>query len=141
MPKNTQKALRRVLRARCPKKNSKSTPCGTFRPGPLSTPVNGGRDRKFVGHPLSLSIVNRGQRINANFFCTKFFENPSSHARPRLKSWNSAPKNLFFCGPGNGEKLFDPRASGRKGQECAREVRTEKFMFMFFFFTETLFSL
>ena len=25
--------------------HTKSTPCGTFRPGPLSTPVNGGRDR------------------------------------------------------------------------------------------------
>ena len=37
------------------------------------------------------------------------------------------------CGPGGGEKLFDPWASGRKGQECPREIRTKKFMFMLFF--------
>ena len=48
------------------------------------------------------------------------------------KSWTSAPKSPFFCGPGNGEKLFDPGASRRKGQECPRKIRTEKFMFMLF---------
>ena len=74
----------------------------------------------------------RGQKINANFFCTKFFENPSGHGRPRQKSWTSAPKSAFFCGPGDGEKLFDPGSSRRKGQECPREIRTKKFMFMLF---------
>ena len=75
----------------------------------------------------------RGQKINANFFGTKFFDNPSGHGRPRgKKSWTSAPKSGFFCGPGGGEKLFDPGASGRKGQECPREIRTKKFMFMLF---------
>ena len=49
------------------------------------------------------------------------------------KSRTSAPKSAFFCGPGDGEKLFDPRASGRKGQECAREIRTEESMVMLFF--------
>ena len=40
--------------------------------------------------------------------------------RPRRKSWTSAPESAFSCGPGGGEKLFDPWASGRKGQEwCA----------------------
>ena len=75
----------------------------------------------------------RGQKINANFFCTKFFDNPSGHGRPRRKSWTSAPKSAFSCGPGGGEKLFDPGASGRKGQECPQEIRTKKFMFMLFF--------
>ena len=75
----------------------------------------------------------RGQKINANFFWTKFFDNPSGHGRPRRKSWTSAPKSAFSCGPGGGEKLFDPGASGRKGQECPREIRTKKFMFMLFF--------
>ena len=75
----------------------------------------------------------RGQKINANFFCTKFFKNPSGQGRPRQKSWTSAPKSAFFCGPGDGEKLFDPGSSGRKGQECPREIRTKKFMFMLFF--------
>ena len=76
---------------------------------------------------------SRGQKNNANFFCTKFLENPSGHGRPRQKSWTSAPKSAFFCGPGDGEKLFDPGSSGRKGQECPREIRTKKFMFMLFF--------
>ena len=54
-------------------------------------------------------------------------------------SWTSAPKivdvrtkSAFSCGPSGGEKLFDPWASGRKGQECPREIRTKKFMFMLF---------
>ena len=34
----------------------------------------------------------------------------------------------------DGEKLFGFGATGRKGQECPREIRTEKFMFMLFFF-------
>ena len=41
-------------------------------------------------------------------------------------------KNAFSCGPGGGEKLFDPRASGRKGQECPREIWITKIMFMLF---------
>ena len=45
----------------------------------------------------------------------------------------SAPKTAFFCGPGDGEKLFDPGASRHKGQECLRAIRTEKFMFMLVF--------
>ena len=77
--------------------------------------------------------LDRGQKINANFFCTKFFENASGHGRPRRKSWTSAPKSAFFCGAGDGEKLFDPGSSGRKGQECPREIQTKKFMFMLFF--------
>ena len=39
----------------------------------------------------------------------------------------------FSCGPGGGEKRFDPWAFGHKGQECPREIRTKKFMFMLFF--------
>ena len=77
--------------------------------------------------------VCRGQKINANFFCIKFFENPSGHRRPHRKSWTSAPKSGFSCGPADGEKLFDPWASRRKGRECPHEMRTKKFMFMFVF--------
>ena len=36
---------------------------------------------------------------------------PSGHGRPRRKSWMSAPKSVFSCGPGGGEKLFDPWSS------------------------------
>ena len=73
------------------------------------------------------------RKINVIFCCGKFFDNPSGHGRPRRKSWTSAPKSAFSCGPGGGEKLFDPWASARKGQECPREIRTKKFMFMLFF--------
>ena len=77
--------------------------------------------------------IFRGQKINANLFLYKVFRRP-------FGSWTSAPKivdvrtkSAFSCGPGGGEKLFDPWASGRKGQECPREIRTKKFMFMLFF--------
>ena len=107
--------------------------------GPLSRAfVNlAGRARLWqtlFGHAKLARIApNRGRKINANFFGTKFFDNPSGHGRPRRKSWTSAPKSAFSCGPSGGEKLFDPWASGRKGQECPREIRTKKFMFMLFF--------
>ena len=45
------------------------------------------------------------------------FENRSGHGRPYQKSLTSAPKIVcVFCGPADGEKLFDPTASLRKGQ-------------------------
>ena len=46
-------------------------------------------------------------------------------------------KSAFFCGPSDEEKLFDPGASKRKGQECLRELRTEKFVFMLCFSVAT----
>ena len=66
---------------------------------------------EFPGFPDLGSVRGddyRGQKINANFFCTKFFDNLSGHGRPRRKSWTSAPKSAFSCGAGGGEKLFDP---------------------------------
>ena len=48
------------------------------------------------------------EKSTQTFFCTKLFENPSGHGRPRRKSWTSAPKSAFSCGPADGEKLFDP---------------------------------
>ena len=39
--------FRALPAARCPKKHSKSTLWGTFRPGPLGTLVDGGRDHKI----------------------------------------------------------------------------------------------
>ena len=72
-----------------------------------------------LGNALSISHIPYTTRligaktINANCSCTKFFENPSGHGRPRRKSWTSAQKSAFFCGPGDGEKLSDPGASGR----------------------------
>ena len=69
----------------------------------------------MMGNPmacLSGIILFRGQKINANVFCTKFFDNPSGHGCPRRKSWTSAPKSAFSCGPSGGEKLLTP---GRPG--------------------------
>ena len=39
------------------------------------------------------------------------------------------PKSVFSCGPGDGRNFFYPRACGRKGEECPREIWTEKSMF------------
>ena len=63
---------------------------------------------------------------------SEFFEDPWGHGRPRRKSWTSAPKSVFSCGSGDGDKLFDAWSSGCKGQEHRREVRTGKCMFMSF---------
>ena len=112
----------------------------TRRRGGQEHPLHPTRKSNFVYFLSSLRAqtdktlpLPRGQKINANFFCTKFFDNPSGHGHPGRKSWTSAPKSAFSCVPGGGEKLFDPWASGRKGQECPREIRTKKFMFMLFF--------
>ena len=45
-------------------------------------------------------------------------------------------KVRFAAAPVMGRSFFDPRVSGRKGQECLQEIRTEKFMFMLFFLSE-----
>ena len=55
--------------------------------------------------PLVPAPTFREQKINANFFWTKFFENPSGRGSLHQKSWTSAPKNVFSCGPGDGETL------------------------------------
>ena len=52
------------------------------------------------------------KRISANFLCTKFSENPSSHGRPRRKSWTSAPKVHFPAAPVMGR---NPLTSGHPG--------------------------
>ena len=87
----------------------------------------------WLERPRNNKTLSRGQKINATCFCTKFCDNPSGHGRLRRKSWTSAPKSAFSCSPGDGEKLFDPWASGRKGQECPREIWSKKFMFMLLF--------
>ena len=76
-----------------------------------------------------LKIIISGKAVKIYVSSANF----SATLTCRRKSWTSAPKSAFFCSPGGGEKLFDPGASGRKGQECLREIRTEKFMLMLFF--------
>ena len=57
-PKSTQKAVFGALRGRCPKLPKKHSGGALSGPGPKSTPVNGGRDRKVCAHfsaPFGLS--------------------------------------------------------------------------------------
>ena len=86
---------------------------------------------------ITLASNSRGKKSTQTLFCTKLFENPSRHGRPRRKSWTSTPESAFFCGSSDGETLFDPGSSGRKGQECLREIRTKKvYAYAVFFFWE-----
>ena len=57
--------------------------------------------------------MNRGQKINANFVCTKFVENPSGHGCPRPKSWTSATESAFSAAPVMGRNVrrkFGPKS-------------------------------
>ena len=92
--------------------------------------------RFFKGEFAKIPLF-RGQKINANFFCTKFFENPSGHGRPRRKSWTSAPKTVFFCGPGDGEKLFDPGASKRRVRNVRGKSGPKSLCLCCFFFPDS----
>ena len=108
-------ASTRLLGAHCPKERVRPPGAGGPDDGP------------------ALLVIYRDQKINANIFWTKLFQNPSGHGRPRRKLWTSASRCAFSCGPAAGEKLFGPWSSGRNGQECPREIQTEMFMFMLFF--------
>ena len=72
------------------------------------------------------------KKLTQTLICTKFFDNPSGRGRPRRKSWTSAPKSAFSCGPGGGEKLLTPGHPGVRVRRCPWEFRTKKFMFIFF---------
>ena len=70
---------------------------------------------KKVGFPSSCE-KSRDQKINANFFWTKFCKHPSGHGRPRPKSWTSfCTKKCVCLWPHDGEKRFDPWPPGRSG--------------------------
>ena len=81
--------------------------------------------------PFTHSEFRGEKKSTQTFFCTKFFDNPAGHgtSAPKLVDVR-AKKVCFSCGPGGGEKLVDPWASGRKGQGCPREIRTKKPMFV-----------
>ena len=76
----------------------------------------------------------RGQKINTNFFCTKFFENPSGYGR---KSWTSAPKSVFPAGRWR-EETFWPLGVQGVRTECPQEVLSKKFVFNFMFLFSSL---
>ena len=61
--------------------------------------------------------------ITADFFWTKFFENPSGHGPTKMVV---NQKCVFLAAPCSGEKLFEPWASGRAGQERPQENLDQK---------------
>ena len=75
-------------------------------------------------------IVSRAHKINALSF--------SSHGCLRGQSWMSSTRHALSSSSGDGEKLFDPRASGRQGQECPQEIRTKIFLRLRCFFLSSL---
>ena len=67
----------------------------------------------------------RDQKINANFFWTKFFENPAGHGRPPRKSWTSALKSAFSCGPSGGRNFLTPGHLGVRVRNVRRKFGPE----------------
>ena len=103
---------------------------------PLGENYSSGENSPKVAD-LSLVMVERvlslGAKKSTQTFLYKVFRQP-------FGSWTSAPKivdvrtqKCVFLRPRWWGETFCPWASGRKGQECPREIRTKKFMFMLFF--------
>ena len=84
-PKSTQKALAQNC--------SKGTPWGTFRPGPRSTPVNGGRDR----NPITCleTRVNGLAHRNRSDFCDLRLRCPSR--TPEIARFPRQDKAMLHC--------------------------------------------
>ena len=53
------------------------------------------------------------------------------------KSWTSAPKSGFSCGPGDEENLFDPWASGGRVRNVRRKSGPKSLCLCWFFFPKT----
>ena len=116
--------------------------CSAERTMSIKFLVLGGGYLGFLGGKCQLYFYgceDFSEKYQCKLFLYKVFREP-------FGSWTSAPKIVdvrphqkvpFFCGIGDGEKLFDLRASGRKGQECAQEIRAQKFMFTLFFLSVT----
>ena len=82
---------------------------------------------------VSCRALFTGQRISTNFFLHKVFRGPFGSWTPRGKSWTSAPKSLFSCGPGDGDKLLNAQAFGCEGLDVRGRIQPKKFKFMLFF--------
>ena len=93
---------------------------GTLLAGGWGGAVFGGVQEDYFSKGLL------GTRKSRKLFLDKAFKNLSGHERPCPKSWTSAPKSVFSCDPNDGEKLFWPWPSGRKGQECRRIFRPKR---------------
>ena len=107
-----------------------------FEEIPLWIPKTGDVFNKCIVQRLYLFLINRGQKSTQTFLVQSFSTTlrvmdvrAENRGRPHQKV--RFPAALVV-----GEKLFDPWACGRKGQECPREIRAKKFMFMLFFFPD-----
>ena len=78
----------------------------------------------------------RGQKINANFFCTMFFKNPSGHGRSRQKSWTSAPKSAFVCGPVMGRNILTQSRPGVRVRNVRGKSGPKSLCLCCFFFPD-----
>ena len=81
--------------------------------------------------------VTRGQTINANFFCTKFFENPSGHGRPRRTLWTSTPKVGFSAAPVMGRNFLTQGRLGVRVGHVRRKSGPKSLCLCCFFFPES----
>ena len=92
--KSTQKALFRALRARC-QNHSKSTPGGTFQPGPLSTPVDGGWDRKPNPQNSSNKLKNLSRPTICHENITQLIWKTSNRVTVKKFNKDRGPKRVM----------------------------------------------
>ena len=95
MPKSTQKALFGALGERCPKTLKKHSG-GTFRPGPLSTPVNGAGIAKRIQRSPRHWKTKENPTIFRKAFDTLSFLRHVIRYRP---------KGVFGKGVGNASEM------------------------------------
>ena len=78
------------------------------------------KDSSFLWENTGICLG--AKKSTQTFFCTMFFDNPLGHGRPRRKSWTSAPKSAFSCGPGGGEKFLTPGHPDVRGKSGAKSL-------------------
>ena len=88
--------------------------------------------------PLERAPTRLGARNSTQtFFCTKFFENPSGHGRPRRKSWTSAPKSAFFsAAPVMGRNFLTQGRPGVRVRNVRRKSGPKSLGLCCFFFPD-----
>ena len=80
-------------------KHSKSTTWGTFRPGPLSTPVNSGKEKTHKHKQICGIVPGLGgcQKFVYVFFWVVPYGGEKHIKKSPPKSWDNPVKILFTC--------------------------------------------
>ena len=73
-------------------------------------------------------VWNEGHRFSQSLFQPDVGDTLIRVMYVRAENRAHPHHEVRFPMAGDGEKLFDPWASRRKGQECPQEIRTKKFM-------------